>query len=277
MLEAKPNSLIGQIMKAKYFPNTNILDATLDATVSTLIDDDTRWWKSHLLETLFHIEDIQMIKTMPLSCTNQEDIQIWSGTKNGIFFVRSAYHLQQELLLSQATGSSHRNDRSAVWKELWALQVPNAKKKFMWRACHDILPTRANLYKRNIVNDPKCPICGREVETGFHILWQCPSAMDVWSMGNKKLQKRNFIGPYFVQVVEGVLAQCSPDEVQMFVGLARRIWLRRNEIVHGGFLTHLSVLLQLTTNAIAKFNKATVTNGTPTVVLAEQPARWMAP
>lgn len=130
------------------------------------------------------------------------------------------------------------------------------KKNFLWRACHDILPTRANLHKRHIVDDPLCPICGREVETGFHILCQCPSAMDVWGMGSRTLQKSKFAGPNFIQVVEGVFAKCSFEDVRTFVGLARRIWLRRNEVVHGGAFTPPSVLLHLTTSAITDLQTA---------------------
>jgi hypothetical protein len=57
--------------------------------------------------------------------------------------------------------------------------VPNVEKKFIWRTSYDILPTRVNLYWRKILDDPKCPICGREDETTIHILWECPSTMAV--------------------------------------------------------------------------------------------------
>lgn len=151
------------------------------------------------------------------------------------------------------------------------------KKKILWRACHDILPTRANLVKRNIVDDPECPICEREVETGFHILWQCPSAMDAWCLSSRNIQKRSFPGPDFVQVVEGVLAHCSTDEIKIFVGLARRIWLRRNEVVYGGSLTHPSILLHQTQTAVAEFKQASIPLRTPNVTLDEQPTHWMQP
>jgi hypothetical protein len=36
------------------------------------------------------------ILEVPLSCTNQEDTLIWRSTKNGVFSVRSAYHLLKE-------------------------------------------------------------------------------------------------------------------------------------------------------------------------------------
>jgi hypothetical protein len=48
----------------------------------------------------------------------------------------------------------------------------------------------SNLYKRKIVEDALCPICGREQETTLRILWTCISAMDAWSVGLRRLQKK---------------------------------------------------------------------------------------
>jgi hypothetical protein len=111
-------------------------------------------------------------------------------------------------------------------------------KKFLWRACHDILPTR-----RKITNDPTCPLCGPETETTVHILWQCPSAADAWSVGCAKLQKRSTstYGLNFYQVVEDVLQRCSLEEIKLLVGIARRLWLRRSDVVFGGNFVHPNI------------------------------------
>jgi hypothetical protein len=53
------------------------------------------------------------------------------------------------------------------------MNVPNVLKVFMWRECNNVLPTKVNLMKRKIVEDPLCPICGLEGETTGHILWGC--------------------------------------------------------------------------------------------------------
>jgi hypothetical protein len=58
----------------------------------------------------------------------------------------------------------------------------------------------------------------------------------VWSMGSVVLQKRNFPGPDFRQVVDGVFSICRQEDIALFVGLARRIWLRWNDVLHGGKL-----------------------------------------
>jgi hypothetical protein len=71
------------------------------------------------------------------------------------------------------------------------------EKNFVWHACHEILPTRVNLHRRKIVDDALCPLCGIEEESVIHVLWQCPSAADVWSVWCKKLQKWSSDGSDF--------------------------------------------------------------------------------
>jgi hypothetical protein len=66
-----------------------------------------------------------------------------------------------------------------VWKTIWALNVPNAVKMFMWKACNDLLPKKMNLLHRGVIHNALCPICKREVDTVKHILWSYPAAQDV--------------------------------------------------------------------------------------------------
>lgn len=47
--------------------------------------------------------------------------------------------------------SSNRVFGGRVWKTSWKLKVPNKIKVFGWRACHNILPTRANLAQKRII------------------------------------------------------------------------------------------------------------------------------
>ena len=136
-----PTSLIGEIMKAKYFPTNTVIDAQLgskpsfawrsiisskdlitrglvwrigngdkvriwgdkwgpiqrshlpavtnnqlpsDAKVSMLINKDTGWWDHNVMDEHFNEEEARAIKAILVSCTNQEDRMIWSGTTNGL-------------------------------------------------------------------------------------------------------------------------------------------------------------------------------------------------
>ena len=148
-----------------------------EAKTCDLIDKDLGVWDEHIIEILFCKEEATTIRSIPLSSTNQKDRLIWHSTANGLFSVKSAYHLAKEVEERYRAESSMEMHKSEVWKQIWRMHVPNVEKNFFWRACQDILPTRENLMRRKIVEDPLCPICGVEPETPYHILWACPSAM----------------------------------------------------------------------------------------------------
>ena len=46
------------------------------------------------------------------------------------------------------------------------------------------------------------------------------------------------------------------QEIKQFVGMARRLWLRRNDVIHGGHFVHPNVLVQQTNTAIEDFSRA---------------------
>jgi hypothetical protein len=99
-----------------------------------------------------------------------EDRIIWGGTKNGNFSVRSAYFLEVEKNEAQR-GKTSRLVEGILWKECWNMKVPNVVKLFLWKALHNLLPTRVNLAKKGVTTDKLCPICAMEEETVLHVLW----------------------------------------------------------------------------------------------------------
>ena len=70
----------------------------------------------------------------------------------------------------------------SLWRSIWSLRVPNIVKNFLWRACHDVIPTKANLKQRHILVDPMCEHCWKEDETPLHALWSCSELSTVWSL-----------------------------------------------------------------------------------------------
>jgi ribonuclease HI len=174
--------------------------------------------------------------------------------------------------------SSNNEGTSMVWKQIWKLKLPNVDKKNLWRACHEILPTRVNLKRRKIVEDSTCPLCGLEDETVLHVMWQCPSAADVWSMGCRKLQKWSFEGRVFLQLAEKVFNNCETEEIQLFVGTARLLWLRRNDVVFGKMLQHPTEVAKRAKRHVEEFLQASENrNMDAPSVAAQRDRRWRAP
>ena len=118
----------------------------------------------------------------------------------------------------------------------------------------------------------------REDETVAHVCWGCPAANDVWGGCKIKLQKCNIGGSDFSQIFQEVVSRCDRAEVELFAFVARCIWLRRNDFIHGGNFTHPTQVLIDSEKALIEFQKANarLQEGEP-VEKDEAPIRWQPP
>jgi ribonuclease HI len=227
-----------------------------EARVSTLINTDTNWWNIPLIREVFNREEADTICSLALCSGRQEDKQIWVGSKNGLFTVRSAYHLAKESEEADDGCCSFTDHTRGLWKLVWGLKVSRVVQHFLWRACNDILPTKEKLHRRGITADALCPICGLEPETIIHILWNCESAKDVWSECCRAIQKYSSIEVGFASLFEIMADKLTAEELQMMVGVARQIWLRRNAVVFGGEFLAPGVLVKQAHDQLAAWRKA---------------------
>ena len=67
---------------------------------------------------------------------------------------------------------------------MWGLNVPNKIKSFSWWASKNILPTKSNLGRRNILDNPTCEACDEEAKSSGHCLWNCPKAHEIWTLSS---------------------------------------------------------------------------------------------
>jgi hypothetical protein len=81
--------------------------------------------------------------------------------------MRSAYFIKKERRRHGMAECSSKEETCEIWKRLWALPIPSVEKNFLWRAYHDILPTRENLCKKNIIEESLCPLCGLAIDMDF--------------------------------------------------------------------------------------------------------------
>jgi len=179
--------------------------------VSSLINHTSKNWNEDLLKEVFTEEEAKVIANSPLL---PEDRLIWRGTASGKFTVKSAYHLGKEEQERRAAQCSKGNTGQDVWKTLWAMELPNAVKMFVWRACQNILPSRVNLFRRKVIEEAKCPCCEVEDETLIHALWTCPAAQDVWGSKTSPFHKCYASGVSF-------LRRCLKTEFNV---IARKFW-----------------------------------------------------
>jgi hypothetical protein len=124
-----------------------------EARVCELIEQDTHLWNVSLIKEAFNAEECKAIQMIHPSLTNQPDVQIWRGTAKGEFSVSSAYHMAKELENKDRTESSSQRGERNLWSAIWVLDVQNAWKNFMWRCCHNLLPTKENLVKKKVLGN----------------------------------------------------------------------------------------------------------------------------
>jgi hypothetical protein len=222
--------------------------------VSELIGQHTKWWNFSLIQELFTEEEVEKICGLAISLDSQADQLIWKENKNGSFSVRSAYFLAK-LLADRGRGSVSQ-PMNSMWRTVWKVRGPPVVKLFLWKACRDILAAKENLFRRKIVPDPLCLICGLETETMGHILWSCGSAKDVWLESTRKLQKSTSDEVDFFHLFAAMAEKLDPGELQMFSVIARELWLRRNNLVFGGALTAPSVVIKNAKEKVEAYEEA---------------------
>ncbi|KAL0388103.1 UNVERIFIED_CONTAM: putative mitochondrial protein [Sesamum radiatum] len=199
-LLSRPDSLVSKVLKAKYFPRSHLFEAQLGARPSYTWRSiwaamDSSKLCAHrarsTISALFWPEDRDYILQIPLSFSNVPDLLIWHYSLNGIFSVRSAYHLALSLG-SPANSSTGRWDKR-MWQVVWQAHIPNKAKVFMWRAIQNILPTANNLVKRLKSESVGCPLCDFVAETPIHTLLHCSFARQVWALSGFRWSLINFM------------------------------------------------------------------------------------
>ncbi|KAJ0008133.1 hypothetical protein Pint_29753 [Pistacia integerrima] len=263
-----PNSLAARVLSAKYYPEGNFLEAKVKRTSSfiwrsvmaarSVLESGLMWrigdgskaqiWQDKWLpsSSSFKIQsqclEVNTICQIPISIFNRPDKIVWRCSQNGLFLVRSAYHLQVESQLSSRGQSSYAANENKKWKKLSKLPITNAEKLFLWKACQDILPTKCNLVKKMVIEDPFCPFSCSEEEDVLHALWGCATAKDIWSSCFLIFQKMNSNFTDFRELVMVFLSKLEEKHLAEFGVVVSKIWQRRNEFT---FKHHISTPSQI--------------------------------
>ncbi|XP_040990177.1 uncharacterized protein LOC121237469 [Juglans microcarpa x Juglans regia] len=135
------------------------------------------------------------------------------------------------------------------------MEIPNAVKMLIWRACHDSLPTNQNLFKREIVESPLCTVCKTDPETVSHALWSCISVQDVWGSCSKRLRKVVVMEKSFKEILSYIFS-VNEDEVADFAAIVYQFWRRRNSLVFEEKFLAPEIVVQLAHQAVLNYKEA---------------------
>jgi hypothetical protein len=193
---------------------------------------------------------------MVLSPLGQKDKIVWASTKKGIFTVRSAYHMAKEFVLADEGECSTEGNKERIWKALWKLNCSRVVHLFLWKTCNNILPTKANLSKRGVTQDDKCPICNLETESVGHSLWSYQAAKDVWLECPVRIQKCPCDKDDFLSIFTRLVERLTEDELKLVVIVARQIWFQRNNVVFKGEFKSPGDLIKAARTQMEQYDQA---------------------
>jgi hypothetical protein len=163
--------------------------------VSELIDHTSMQWKEDIIHHHFYGMDAQVIKNIPLSYNRQDDFWAWHYERSGLFSVKSAYRMlihirnQRQDWLDSRAGVSDIEGAERRWKLFWKIKIPSKIHIFAWRLAHNSLPTGQVLKERSMREHGGCNICGVDVDSWKHALFNCTMARCVWALVDEELSE----------------------------------------------------------------------------------------
>ncbi|KAL4291122.1 hypothetical protein GQ457_14G012230 [Hibiscus cannabinus] len=148
--------------------------------VKQLINESS--WNIPLLQTLFSEEEVKAICQIPLSFHHCADSLVWHPSKNRDYIVKLGYQrLMQNKRQNQAASSSRQEEgNETIWSNIWSLKTLPKIRNFIWKACHNVVPSNENLARRRHSNTAGCLRCGDNTESIEHIIFFCPFSQAIW-------------------------------------------------------------------------------------------------
>ncbi|KAK3187896.1 hypothetical protein Dsin_027457 [Dipteronia sinensis] len=203
-----PDSLAARVLQGCYFHNGSLLDASKKSSASFVWN--SLLWGRELITQHFSINDCRAVLRIPIGSTRREDSVMWHYDNSGGYTVKSGYRVVRGLL--NTSGCSNSSLLSSWWNCLWGLGIPLKIKVFVWKACHDWLPTMANLACRK------------------SRLMKLKSACSSWLPSTAMIR-----GSYsnLFDFVLDCFSSITCDELRLICTILWRVWFIRNSVVHG--------------------------------------------
>ena len=169
-----------------------------------------------------------MIKKIPLKRAATKDTLYWPYSTSGHYTCKSSYmFLKQESKMEASQQVPPIHDKQ-VWKKIWQLQVPPKVKIFLWRACHNVLPTKQALLKRKVTADSICKRCRSTVEESVHAAWSCPELGEVWGVGEEWCFRFEVEFTDVKELLSWLIAEGK--SLELFSYTAWMVWNQRNKV-----------------------------------------------
>nr|POE50556.1 putative ribonuclease h protein [Quercus suber] len=219
--------------------------------VSELIDPVSCKWDQNLLHGLFTPHEVEIIASIPLCLTKEEDVVVWPFIPSGCYTVKSgSKFLAEEQCRSEQSSFTHNDN--GMWKMIWGLYVPPKVRNFLWRACQKALHVKYNLKRRHILTEDTCEACKMEVEDIYHALWGCNQLAQLWG----SIPSLSFRHVKTFSSIQEVLMFTYEERrnIELMASVMWTIWHRRNQIRTSAKDYPLSQVIHAASQALDTFH-----------------------
>lgn len=142
------------------------------------------------------------------------DELVWHYRKNGIFPIKTAYHMWVYKLHSESVACTSIQSKSKrIWGKIWSIKVQPRIGNLLWRACKGVLSCKANLKRQRVVEDDECH-CRSEKKDEMHVLFHCLEARKVWGLA-PNIRLFGVSSSTIMDFFEGVLDKLPKVDVQI--------------------------------------------------------------
>ncbi|KAL2901420.1 LINE-1 reverse transcriptase-like protein [Bienertia sinuspersici] len=207
-------------------PGTELTRLGEETTVDALIDTNGEWnWQ--VIDHNFNPQTCNLIKSMDPPTEATEDYLYWTGTKNGIYSVKTGYRVQN-------SGTTHRNT-DTFWTHFWKRTPFEKWKLFIWKIMNKAIPTKDNLLKRKMEVSPTCTLCHSAPETIPHLFRDCEITKRIWRASPLGINCESNPGTHITDWIKNFLnlffKEDGKDDRRCgeFIATLWAIWIKRNE------------------------------------------------
>lgn len=235
--------------------------------VQEVIDQRSKPWKEREIRALVSKEEADQILSIPISHQGKMDYLIWHPNSNGIYSVKSGYHIalaKHNAKIPPKASSSFEPPKS-LWKFIWNLKVPPKLKHFWWKACCNLLATKENLHRRKCSPSPMCSICCKEAESVEHLIFRCSWTKAVWFGSNLSYKVDTLAIPSVMKWTISVMEHFNSalychDILSRCIFLAWHVWKARNDWIFNGVPVNPRTVMAKASAMWKEFNECEMTH-----------------
>jgi len=199
-------------------------------------------WRRNLFDNEMGIASVFIDQTAAISLNaSLKDTWVWGVDPTRIFSTKSAYLCIKVEQLS--------DDQCLGFRQLWDIKIPPRALSFGWRLLWDRLPSKENLFRRQVeINNDLCPFCQSKYESASHLFFTCQKVLPLcwefnsWVKEDKVLHCRPMDNFLQHSTLAG-LKDTNRRWKIWWIAATRSIWKHRNDMIFNNQPFHISKLV----------------------------------